>query len=521
MKMKATYIKIITLLIVFCGFSSCNSWLDNQPEGKIVLNDFWKSEADVDAMITTCYRSMIEVSYMERLFIWGELRSDNVTPSSAFSENTIGKIEEANILPTNSYSDWSSFYKVINYCNLVLYWAPQVIDPNFTASELRARESEALAIRSLTYFYLVRAYKNVPLVLTPSSSDNQNYQIPQSTEDEVLDQLEKDLLVAESKAVVSYSLSKYNKGRFTKNSIRAILADIYLWRNKYADCVTYCDKLIAEPAYKLIEADMNPFNRIFSMKNSAESIFELQFESANNFPNSMISSFYGNKTKEHGTFAATDFICKGDKSDVFSYLPLLTDVRRKDNVGKSNAQEGFAIFKYAGQSRQESSDGLNSTYYYRESLNYPNWIIYRITDIILMKAEALVELDRSEADRIGAVHMVNLVYMRSNPTLLNTDTVKFDSQSTKSDMQERVLLERQRELMFEGKRWFDLLRVARRDGNTNKLVDKVIRKYIENASMVRSKMKDMNSLYWPINDTELKSNPTLVQNPYYLTKVTN
>lgn len=72
-----------------------------------------------------------------------------------------------NILPTNSYTSWSSLYTLINYCNTVLYYAPMVIDPNFTVAELNAKQAEVLTLRALAYFYLVRVYKDVPLVLNP------------------------------------------------------------------------------------------------------------------------------------------------------------------------------------------------------------------------------------------------------------------------------------------------------------------------------------------------------------------
>ena len=68
--------------------------------------------------------------------------------------------------------------------------------------------------------------------------------------------------------------------------------------------------------------------------------------------------------------------------------------------------------------------------------------------------------------------------------------------------------------MFEGKRWFDLLRMARRDGKTDRLIRLVTRK-TENSSVLSSKLKDMNALYWPVSEWELKANPKLKQNPFY------
>ena len=78
-----------------------------------------------------------------------------------------------------------------------------------------------------------------------------------------------------------------------------------------------------------------------------------------------------------------------------------------------------------------------------------------------------------------------------------------------------VLEERQRELMFEGKRWFDLVRRAEREGNTNYLIGRVTRKGSDNASVVQSKLSRMDGLYWPYNKAELQVNPNLKQNPAY------
>lgn len=523
MKMKATYIKYITLLIAITSMVSCNGWLDNQPEGKITQDQFWKSESDVDAMVGTCYRSMINNTNISNMLVWGELRADNLTLTQTSPNSELGRFEEANILPTSSLTRWASWYNVINYCNMVLYWAPKVPDPNFTAMELRARESEVLALRALCYFYLVRTFKDVPLVLTPSSSDAQNYQVSQSTENEVLDQIEKDLLEAEGKSLLSYSDIKYNKGRITRYAIWAMLADVYLWRNKYNECVTYCDKLVNLPAFKLIDPEKKPFYTIFGQKNSSESIFELQFESSNNYANSTVTSSFGTSERPQGAFSASTFIGTNENNPVFKTVPVLTDVRKKDYmkpITTDPLKGPWAIFKYAGLQRMESSDGTSSSYFYRDGLNNANWIVYRISDVMLMKAEALAHSDVVD-NRKAAIHMVNLNYMRSNPLLLPTDTLVLDDYNSTEALEELVLLERQREFMFEGKRWYDLVRLARRDGNTNRLIAKVIRKYTSNASMISSKLKDMNSLYLPINEFEMKANPKLKQNPYYEKTITN
>ena len=511
--MKTNYIKIITLAITVITLAACSNYLEVKPQGQVVLGDYWKSESDVDAVIATCYRELLSSGNIAKFIVWGEVRSDNMTNSFNISEEQ-RKVLDGNILPTNSYTSWSSLYTLINYCNTVLYYAPMVIDPNFTVAELNAKQAEVLTLRALAYFYLVRVYKDVPLVLEPSLSDQQDYNIPQSSEKAVLDQLEADLLKAEGWAMSSYGRKEYNKGRVTKAVVRALLADIYLWRNNYEQCITYCDKIIQDPVLELIKADDQPFSKIFGLKNSTESIFELQYTLSSNTFNYTIFSFYGSDNNPRGNFTVPLFIA--NDNTVFVNTPEITDVRRKDYIKAKDASGFYPIFKYTGKSRFENSIG-NSEYYYRSSqTDSPNWIFYRLTDTMLMKAEALVQLSRTNTDdQKKALDIVNTVYLRSNPTII--DSLSISNYQTKKELEELVLVERQRELMFEGKRWFDLMRMARRDGKTDRLIKLVIRKSEENSSVLSSKLKDMNALYWPISESELKANPRLKQNPFYET----
>ena len=81
------------------------------------------------------------------------------------------------------------------------------------------------------------------------------------------------------------------------------------------------------------------------------------------------------------------------------------------------------------------------------------------------------------------------------------------------------MAERQRELLFEGKRWFDLVRKARREGNNGAMLDLATRKYT-NPGAVKSKWIKPDMLYLPIHEDELKVNTLLIQNPEYETEKT-
>jgi hypothetical protein len=140
---------------------------------------------------------------------------------------------------------------------------------------------------------------------------------------------------------------------------------------------------------------------------------------------------------------------------------------------------------------------------------------------MLMEAEALVErndsMDSKKAvDLEKAFELVSAVYQRAN---LKGEALRVKDYSTQDAMRALVLEERHRELMFEGKRWFDLVRKARRDGSNSDMLDLATRKYT-NPGSVKSKWIKPDMLYLPIHEDELKVNPKLVQNPEYETEKT-
>lgn len=164
--------------------------------------------------------------------------------------------------------------------------------------------------------------------------------------------------------------------------------------------------------------------------------------------------------------------------------------------------------------------------HYSSSFCTANWILYRLTDVMLMKAEALVCMapdDENDAtankhlrDSLlrAAYSIVNTINRRSDCNTIHTD-IDYTTYASKTQMLNLVYDERERELMFEGKRWYDLVRRSLRDGNTKYLISKVTQKGSDNASVLQSKLAKMDALFWPYNKEELKVNPYLKQNPAY------
>ena len=116
------------------------------------------------------------------------------------------RILEGNLTTVNSFSSWGSFYSVINYCNTLLHFAPEVIDRdnNFTEFDLKRVEAEALTIRALAYFYLVRTFKEVPWIEDASINDTQNYQQAKDSEQTIISNIIRDLLIAQQSVPLDY-----------------------------------------------------------------------------------------------------------------------------------------------------------------------------------------------------------------------------------------------------------------------------------------------------------------------------
>ena len=133
-----------------------------------------------------------------------------------------------------------------------------------------------------------------------------------------------------------------------------------------------------------------------------------------------------------------------------------------------------------------------------------------------MKAEALVGIG---TDLQGALDLVSKTFDRANPDL-GSGSLSISNYNTQSAMRNLVFDERQREFLFEGKRYFDLLRrIRREDGKPANVVNAyLLKKYskLDNTT-TKSKLSELNALYMPINVDELRANTALKQNPFYVT----
>lgn len=489
------------LLMIGAGAASCKKWLNLKPENGLVREDYWQTKEQVDAAVTGIYASMLgsnngDLSLAEYLFIWGEARTDMVSPGVAANSDEYDMVN-LNILSTNRYAKWSTVYQTINYCNTVIQLAPGVLqkDNTFTQDHLDNALGEAYTIRALMYFYLARVFRDVPLKLTATVSDEDIAPTPKTTSDSVLLQVVADLKTAESKLPTTYGSQAYDKGRATRYTASAILADVYLWMDKYSDCIAECDKIISSGKFGLISSsEYDIFNALYYSGNSNESIFELQFDAQKLNP---FYSIFISNTRRWG--AASNLM-----EDVFGidHVNAIPQVDLRGD-GCSLRSNDLTIWKYIGAN--SSGTSLRTS-----DQSYAHWIFYRYADILLMKAEALNEQGNPQT----AASLVTLIRNRAHAFDFNSSM----DPNSQSAMEDYILQERQREFAFEGKRWFDVLRNAKRNNyvNIRYLMDMAAISVPQDRQQVAfNKLKDPNCHYMPIALSELQTNKLLVQNPFY------
>ena len=581
------------LLVMAGAFTSCEDYLTIYPTDKIVEADFWKDKNDVDNMRAAVYYQMASAGVTERILTWGEFRSDNMLLTD-MSKTDYLYLQDAILMPTNGSFDWSPFYKGINYCNKILENGERMVqskvDPSFTAGEWQPIKAEVMAMRALNYFYLVRAFRDVPYVEKCVNTDTEARTARHSATPGViiLDSLISGLEDVKDKAATNFGSTSENKGRMTKLGVRALLADMYLWRGcmlgyynakkaagysvdtvlggagsdqeavrcfqkavehssfviNYMDSIYrqnqensyYVDKELKEQPYPLIRmtgrftgGSDEVYNDIWGYKNSIESIFDLQYDGAS-LNNTALATYF----MDYGGDNTVKFM--GGNTALFTTATTInptkgfgkTDMRFLNAIRfEKLSQTSWPVLKNMIRTSTVSdfSDvtlgGMTET---RTSKN-ANWPVYRLADVMLIKAEAIARLKpaTNSADLKEGFMLVNELFARQNPALAKTGTSEVEPEyictrldstyyqdKNASTLLTLVYHERQREFFAEGKRWFDLTRQAEASNST----EAVLADLMGAKKAVQTRLRNLSGMYCPIYSEEMKVNG--VENGGYL-----
>jgi len=578
------------------------------PEDDIVGEEFWQESSQVKAMVAGAYRAMVSEDVVARFMVWGSYRSDDLSDpvaNTSGQDASLKRLNTGNMEQDNSWADWASIYQVINRCNIVLEKGRAVvdIDPSYDLSTYQRDESQMLALRALCYFYLVRAYRDVPYTAEAYMNSSMPMKLPQSSPEFVLGKVIEDLQAALEHPISPSGYDDWRKqGLMNADAIRATLADVYLWRasmfssnadysaqvaDDYRRAAAMAEEVIQsridqdqeesnggngmgrfpgaintgsdnETQYPLYEGT-DAYRQIFINGNSKESIFELQLDGTNNVNIALRKNYLCNNGSNLGTMRMSAPL----KFGTYASSPIETDgvfYSESDyrfyeacfDLGSSTDRQEFIVRKMVDiESTQFNNDATTRTA--RSFTNNltalgregnlgrfaQNWIVYRLTDVMLMRAEALVQLggDDNLKTAYALVREVNKRAFADQTKALP----EVSAYETQAEMEKLVLAERQRELCFEGKRWFDLLRfnyrhisgvepgkiLAEIGQKRQDFVDKglsnsadfegiIQNKYNEGGSSIVKKINCEPYLYLPVPYSDMQVNDQLRQNPVYI-----
>ncbi|PIQ20580.1 MAG: RagB/SusD family nutrient uptake outer membrane protein [Cytophagales bacterium CG18_big_fil_WC_8_21_14_2_50_42_9] len=492
--MKTTRLIIYTLGFSFTlGLSSCEDFLDLQPISQETSETAYQTASQLEGALTGTYETFQSSQYYAWDFVvYQDIRSDNAYAGGDNAE--IFTTDKLTITTTDTrvYSAWSSIYNGILKANTVLEKAPAVTDISLTEERRAQIMGEAAFLRAYHYYNLVKLFGGVPIIITPTSStDPAETDLPRNTEEEVYAQIITDLEYAlDNRLPDSYgSDATVNKARATKGAANALLATVYaqMPTPDYNKVLEYTNAVINSPAgYTLL----TNYDFLFDGNhyNNDESIMEVQYTGGNegswgpqmHLPPSLSGDTWRKfTTPSHDLVNAFD--AEGD------------DVRKNSTIFWEEAPWADEYW-----SNQVGSE-IPFAYKWRNAMGWASTdrpYIFRLGDIILLKAEALNELNRPSE----AATEVNKIRAR-----VDLDDITTTSQE---QMREVILKERRLELALEGRRWDDLVRYGKAIEVMNNLNEIDLR--TGTATNYNATEAD---LLLPIPQQEINRNPNLTQNP--------
>jgi len=461
--------RIIKILFLTAGsymLSGCSkSYLELKPFDQVALDIAIVTEGDMQAAANGIYAALRNSSlYGRDVQLRADMLADN-TYISATNSNRFLEYFQVNYTPTAASvgTNWNSTYSSILRANNVIN---STITANTNTNQYRG---EAYALRALLYFDLVKQYAKpytaasaasdlgVPLILTYDPA----LKPTRSTVQQVYDQIEKDLVAA---IPLLTDRAPYSAGYINKNTAKALLARLYLFKGDWAKSLTNAQDLINSGGYSLTTtANHVSYWALGTLRtDKLETLFELSFDPNGNAGLESLPYFF--VQAGYGDALATDALF-----NIFS----ATDVRRNLMIDAVRGGKNVKV--------------INK---YSNNINYTIKVV-RLSEVYLVAAEAAYQT----GNIVLALSYINQVATKRDPAF--TGYV-----STGAQVLEDVLTEKRKELAFEGQRYWDLVRngrdVVRVNTNGN---------YPGNVPLTIA--KDNFRRILPIPQAEIDANPNI------------
>ncbi|MEM6630966.1 MAG: RagB/SusD family nutrient uptake outer membrane protein [Bacteroidota bacterium] len=464
-------IKIYIVLLFTLVISSCE--LEEEIFSTVAPETAFLSESDAEAGLAGAYINLSSFAgYKDRTFQTLAALNDGIVGVGGTGAGLLSN-KTASASEVRIRDPWSMYFRTINNAFLVLDNVPAIeMDPETQTRIL----GEAHFIVGFSYFNLVRMFGKAP-IRTRAIVDDSDVYLPLSSREQVYATIIEHLLQAEEMCISKFEQPADELGRATKGAVQALLADVYLTQEDWANAKTYADKVINSGEYTLMSnyADLWDVNMEEAAETS-EIIFSIQFKRDPNNTGffALGNSFVFNTNPNTGTFTGNgnggggsgglrvqkwfyDICTTGDYTDDYrSEVSFLTEYTNRNNgnpvlLYPNNNQENYST-KYQDPQGLDNRNHENDLY------------IYRLAEIYLIKAEAENELGNTA----GAYAAFNELRARARLADGTARTTPADLTPglNKDDFREAVFTERGVEQNFELKRWFDLIRMKRGNGDT-------------------------------------------------------
>lgn len=517
-RFKVLFYSMIVAIVAW----SCDDLVDEEPISEIGPASFYETNDDLLAALIAVYDGM-QSFYKDQYFYWGEFRSDNHVPTGANSFND--EIANNVISEGNGAARWTDLYLTVSRANEVIVNAPNIagLNENYLA--------EALAIRAKSYFDAIRVWGDVP-VFTEPVKDLEDVTQPVTNRNTIVN----DIIIPDMLRAQELSTVPSDNFRFSKSSIYALQAEVYVYLKEYSKAKTAIENLMALGTHSLVttpeawrdlfynsNTDNEPFGKV---QTGPELIFSIRYDAvgeeagAGNPNRSGISQLFRGgipsylmspemeiKWTEKFPLDSLAWVEKYPDTNPATTRTVVVD----DGMGGTMEEERFNYgdwrFFY---SRQNGFSGLSSLEpgeaktgkwgdtVYPANEDETDVVVYRYADMILLLAEIENELN---ANGTEALQLINQI--RTARLLPQVDETEFGA--TKAERLNFILDERHFELYGEAKRWWDLVR--------NDKAIEVMSPIIQSRGVSTPLTEER--LLWPIHNDHLLENPKLSQNAGY------
>jgi hypothetical protein len=492
MKKQRLYIAYAAAVISATALvSSCSKILDLEPHNSTFTSAYFTSESDAKTALSGAYAILRNILIRDNSWhkygdiVSGEMSIDGSKDNGNFNISN-GEFIGLNVGGNNW--NWQQYYQLLQQVNLIINKVPGIPDGKFASIDTKRHViGEAYFLRAFTYFYMSRIWGDVPLKLQPDLDVSTAKNIPRSPADSVWKQCLADLESAKPNLDFGYDADGGERAvRANKGSAFALQAHILAWKHDYVGCAEAANTVITQGGYVLQNAA--DYMKVFTGK-TYEGIFEININDAqseglslqNNpgFGVTMKMPFIDGKNQIEWP-VSTNFVNMLYKED------SATDIRFKNFFYNSQTNEGqiikFSNIAYADGAAKKDARLSN------------NLIIFRLADIMLLRAEALHALGQDG----DAITLLNKVRNRAG----------IGDYKVADDLGTTILEERLRELYFEGHAYYDLVR-TRELPNYN---DHFTSAQFQNGAPT-------GGWLWPVDPAMFKDDYTLVQTPYWRGKL--